>query len=69
MRRDGPPMLTAHLSGIHLLIPMFPLAGPVHDSGQVALSPQESPLPFLLNSLTRPGPHHDHFLSLLPQGI
>lgn len=31
----GPPMLTAHLSGIHLLIPTFPLARPVHDSGQV----------------------------------
>lgn len=30
----GPPMLTAQLSGIHLM-PMFPLARPAHDSGQV----------------------------------
>lgn len=35
MWRDGPPMLSAHLSGIHLLMPMFSLAGTVHDSGQV----------------------------------
>ena len=47
---DGPPMLPAHLTGIHLLIPTFPLARPVHDSG---------PVTHLLKSLTRAGPHHD----------